>query len=105
AHDENKHKEALEIFENLRKARLPHNSKIDIRAYDTRGGEKVQHSGVVRVKRSGFGFLIIDGTGYDIFFPAENVQDDMWDAIREGDRVRFAIGYAFKGPQACNIHV
>lgn len=99
------HEDSIEIFSNLRNVRLAYSSKIEIRDYDYVEGELVQHSGVVINKTSSFGFLKIDGTGYDLFFPKDHVEDDLWDAIIEGDRVLFSIGFAFNGPQACNIRV
>lgn len=100
--DSNNHTTAKNIFDSLRKARLPHASKVEIREHE--GKEKITFfEGVVKKKRVGFGFLRMDGSGYEIFFPASEVLENMWEAINEGDRVRFNIGYSYSGVVGCNI--
>lgn len=100
--ENNNHNMAKEIFNSLRKARLPHASKVEIRDYEGRA-KSTSFEGLVKKKRIGFGFLRMDGSGYEIFFPASAVLDDMWEAIKEGDRIRFNIGYSYSGVVGCNI--
>lgn len=101
--DRNAHESSMEIFEGLRQARLSHDSKIKIRDYDGGGQNPKPYYGVINRKRLGFGFIKADGTGYEIFFPEKSVKDGMLDAMREGDRVCFNLGFTFNGPVACNI--
>ena len=101
--ENNNHDVALEIFNGLRRARLPHQSKVEIRDYDSSGDCRDKFEGVIKVKRSAFGFVRQDGSGYEIFFPISSVEDDLWEAVVEGDRVYFNIGYSYKGAVACNV--
>jgi len=98
-----KHQEALDIFTRLRKSRMSFGNKNKIRDYDGEKNAPSHYYGVIQRKRHSFGFIKVDGTGYDVFFPAKSVVDDMWDAMQEGDRVNFNLGYSFSGPIACNI--
>lgn len=102
SHEGNNHKMAIEIFSSLRKARLSHASKVDIRDYEG-GTQKTLFEGMVKQKSSGFGFIRMDGNGYEIFFPASEVLENLWEAIKEGDRVRFSIGYSYSGAVGCNL--
>lgn len=95
--------EALAIFVNLRNARLSHEAKIKIRDYDIEGGDRKRFSGVITTKKVAFGFLRIDGSGDEIFIPAPSVEEDLWEAMLEGDRIVFSIGYSYNGPVACDV--
>ena len=101
--DPKKRNEALEVFEELRSAKLPHNQRLKIRDYN--GGEQEPKTflGTVIRKRMTFGFVRVDGTGEEIFCPPNEVKDDLWDAISESDRVQLNIGYSFKGAVCCNV--
>jgi len=103
SNENNNHGVALDIFGALRKARMSHGIKKEIRDHDLDGDSLMKFSGVIRAKRSSFGFIRMDGAGHDIFFPICSVEDDMWDAMREGDRVYFNLGYSFSGAVACHI--
>lgn len=104
SNEANHHQEALDMFMELRKARLSHDNKNIIRDYDGGIDNPSRYDGVIHRKRSGFGFLKIDGTGYEVFFPAKSVKNGMWDAMQEGDRVYFNLGYSIGGPVACSIN-
>jgi len=95
--------EAKDIFDLLRKARLPHFAKVEIRDFDFAGSERKIFKGSIKTKRSSYGFVKVDGRGDEVFFPVSSVQDDLWDAIMDGDRVSFTLGYSFNGPVACQI--
>ena len=97
------HQHSKEIFDRLRLARISHDSKTKIRDYDGVEQHPISYYGMVIRKRTGFGFIKIEGTGYEIFFSATSVNDGLWDAIMENDRVCFHLGFTYKGPVACNI--
>jgi cold shock CspA family protein len=99
------YKLALETFENIRKIKLSHDNRNKIRDYDCENSAKKSHLGSVIKKRQGFGFIRVDGSGAEIFFPASFVEEELWDAIREGDRVNFNIGFSYSGPVACSVKV
>ncbi len=98
-----KHQEAVNIFEYLRNARLSYTNKIKIRDYDIGKDSLITFEGVIRSKKGSFGFIRVDGSGYDVYFPISSVEDDMWEAFREGDRVIFNLGYSYSGVVACHI--
>ncbi|MGI2182762.1 tetratricopeptide repeat protein [Shewanella oncorhynchi] len=101
--DSKLHQQSIEFFDQIRSGRFSFEVRHEVRDYD--GGEQNPriHNGTISRKREGFGFLIMDGTGYEIFVPAKQVKDDLWDAIEEGDRVRFNIAFTFSGPFAAKL--
>lgn len=58
-------------------------------------------TGVVKFfnNNKGFGFIVDDGTGKEIFVHVTGVQDE----IRENDRVTYDIEEGKKGPNAVNV--
>ncbi len=94
-----------EIFDELRNAKLPFESKIKIR--DQIGSSEAPHVfvGTLNRKIDGYGFITVDGRGNDIFFSGKDMKDNLWDALQEGDRMRFNIGFSFGGPVCCNVEV
>ncbi|MET1256243.1 SIR2 family protein [Aliikangiella maris] len=103
SNDKSQYQIALDTFENIRNAKLSHSRRVEILDYDIANGQKKNYFGVVHKKRSGFGFIRMDGSGVEVFFPAKSVEDDLWDALREGDRVLFNLGFSFSGPVACGV--
>ncbi|MGL5219707.1 MAG: SIR2 family protein [Plesiomonas shigelloides] len=101
--DSKYHNKSIEIFDHIRNGRFSFEVRHEVRDYD--GGNKNPrvHNGTISRKREAFGFLIMDGTGYEIFVPAKQVKDDLWNAIEEGDRVSFNIAFSFSGPFAANL--
>lgn len=91
------------IFEGLRKARLPHSAKVEIRDFESTGTGRKRFTGTIKMKRSTFGFVKVDGRGDEVLFPASSVEDGLWDAMMDGDRISFSLGYSFNGPVACQI--
>lgn len=96
-------RDAKGIFGALRKARVSHDAKVEIRDFDFEGPERKIFTGAIKTKRSSYGFVRVDGRGDEVFFPVSSVRDDLWDAIIEDDRVSFNLGYSFNGPVACQI--
>ncbi len=54
-------------------------------------------------KDKGFGFIKPDDGGKDVFFHAQNVADNMFDELNEGDKVSFEIEQGPKGPAAKDV--
>ena len=100
-----KNQYARSIFDNLRKASLSLDERVKIRDHEVdENGVLKKFTGTVIRKRQGFGFIQIDGFGFEIFFSDNSLSDNMLkDSITEGDRVELNIGYSFKGPVGCNI--
>ncbi len=103
--EDGNYKLAFETFDNIRRAKLSHENRNKIRDYDTENNTRKKHYGSVIKKRQGFGFIRIEGSGAKIFFPAHFVEEELWDAIQEGDRVTFSIGFSYTGPVACSVRV
>lgn len=97
------HLQSLEVFDHIRSGRFSFEERHKIRDYDCSENKARTHSGTINCKREGFGFLTIDGAGYEIFVPAKQVKDDLWDAIKEGDRVNFNVAFSFSGPFAASL--
>lgn len=97
------HQQSLNVFDHIRKGRFSFEDRHKVRDFD--GGEKEPriHRGTINLKREGFGFLIMDGTGYKLFVPAKQVKDNLWEAMKEGDRVSFNVAFSFSGPFAANL--
>ncbi|EJO3860669.1 SIR2 family protein [Vibrio parahaemolyticus] len=99
------HELALDIFTLLRKARMPFAQKHKVRDYEGSVENPIRHYGTIVRKRSNFGFIAMDGSGYEIFLSPSSVEEGLYDAMKEGDRVTFDLGFAFSGPVACSINV
>ncbi|EOY63539.1 SIR2 family protein [Klebsiella pneumoniae] len=94
---------SADIFEYLRTSRVSKDDRFKIRDYI--GGEinPTIFRGSLKGINSGFGFVTVDGSGKDIFFPRSEVQHDLWEALKVGDRLKFNIGFNYAGAVACNI--
>ncbi|BEN38440.1 SIR2 family protein [Serratia marcescens] len=94
---------SADIFDYLRTARISKDDRFKIRDYI--GGQicATIFRGSLKGVNSGFGFVTVDGSGKDIFFPRSEVQNDLWEALKAGDRLKFNIGFNYAGPVACNI--
>lgn len=97
------HQQALDIFSTLRKARLSHSNKNKIRDIDGGFDHSHKYYGVIQRKRQSFGFIRVDGSGFEVFFLSHSIENEMWGAMEEGDRVSFNLGFAISGPIACKI--
>lgn len=97
------HNQSIEIFEHIRNGRFSFEVRHEVRDYDGGSQNPRSHNGTISRKREEFGFLVMDGTGYEVFVPAKQVEDDVWGAVQEGDRVKFNIAFSFSGPFAANL--
>jgi len=52
-------------------------------------------------KEKGFGFIVDNETGKDIFVHSSSLKDQ----VREGDEVTFELGEGKKGPMAVNVRL
>ena len=70
----------------------------------TRGGERVSRGKVKWFnEKKGFGFLIEEGGGPDIFVHYTAITSDGFKTLTEGEEVEFTLSQGPKGPQATNV--
>ena len=103
--DETDNQNSSEIFENLRSAHLPFDARTVVRDYIGGEASSTTFHGVMTRKKEAFGFVAVDGSGRDLFCSPQEVKGNLWDAIQEGDRLKFKIGFTFNGPVCCDIDV
>ncbi|MFP6846774.1 MAG: SIR2 family protein [Thalassolituus sp.] len=94
---------ADDTFKYLRDCRVSHTRKIEIRDKDCKSGVPLKYSGTVAKKRLNFGFIDVDGVKGQVFFSENEVNPEILEALREGDRVTLELGYTYKGMICCNI--
>jgi CspA family cold shock protein len=58
------------------------------------------------VKDKGFGFIVPDDSGDDVFFHRSRIAPKVqFEDLREGDQVQFDVQPGDKGPQAFNVRM
>jgi cold shock CspA family protein len=55
-------------------------------------------------ERKGFGFIIPDDGGADLFVHHTNISGEGFRSLTEGQAVEYEVGEGRKGPQATNVH-
>jgi len=63
----------------------------------------VEKGTIARLMDKGYGFIKAEGQEKDLFFHAKELQDLVFDDLREGDAVEFEITESDKGPNATNV--
>ena len=101
--DEKQHQYAVDLFDHIRNSRLSFEERHKARDIDGGFNSPRIHTGTIVRKREGFAFILMDGTGFELFAPEKQVNDDLWDVIRERDRVSFNIAFSFNGPFTANV--
>ena len=51
----------------------------------------------------GFGFIVPDGGGSDLFVHYSEIKTDGYASLEEGQKVKFEVGTGKKGPCATNV--
>ncbi|MDM5128314.1 SIR2 family protein [Aeromonas salmonicida] len=106
AYESNNAKEkqlAKETFFSLQRIRISAEEKNRVRDYT--GGEQTPKYcyGCIKSISSNFGIITVDGAGDDVYFPSTEVENELWDVLKIGDRMKFFIGYRYSGPICCKI--
>ncbi|MBU0667956.1 cold shock domain-containing protein [Patescibacteria group bacterium] len=60
---------------------------------------------IKKLSENGFGFITPDNGGKDVFFHANDVADEGFKSLQEGDAVMFQMGESPKGPKATDVKV
>lgn len=92
-----------EIFDTLRSAKLPFDARTKVRDYKGGIASPTAYLGRLAKKKEGYGFIVVDGSGQEIFCPSQEAKEDMWEALQEGDRLKFNIGFSYNGPVCCGV--
>jgi cold shock protein len=58
---------------------------------------------VKRIMEKGFGFIEVEGQEKDVFFHANEVLDEAFNTLQEGDTVTFELEDTPRGPQAVKV--
>ncbi|MFC1940959.1 cold-shock protein [Chloroflexota bacterium] len=66
------------------------------------GEPAIQH-GVIRRKEHSFAFIVRDGLRDSIFVHSVDIDDSLWEILKEGNRVRFLMGFSYKGPRGFDV--
>lgn len=94
---------AKDTFASLKRIRISTEEKNKVRDYV--GGEQNPKYcyGCIKSIYSDFGIITVDGAGDEIYFPYYEVENDLWDVLKIGDRMKFFIGYRYSGPICCKM--
>lgn len=95
--------DSLDVFAHLRKGRFSFEQRHKLRDADGGLESSLIHSGTLICKRDVFGFVRLDGIGYEIFVSPKSILEDLWYAMKESDRVSFKIGFSFMGASAFDV--
>jgi len=97
---ENPFGEAKRYFSVLTQARLNPETKDAFRGPITDAGKPMIFQGVVSKKEHSFGFIKRDGYQDMVFVHRNDVDERVWEDLREGNRVEFEVGFSYRGPKA-----
>jgi cold shock CspA family protein len=92
--------EAKKYFSALAQARLNPEIKNRLRGVVTDEGGPVIFHGIVSKKEHSFGFIKRDGYQDMVFVHRNDLEEGIWEALRAGNRVKFEMGFSYRGPMA-----
>jgi len=97
---ENPFGDAKRYFSLLAQTRLNPETKDAFRGPINDAGKPVFFQGVVTQKEHSFGFIKRDGYQDVVFVHRSDVDEKVWEDLREGNRMQFVMGFSYKGPKA-----
>ena len=103
--DERLRKKSMYTFRGLRNADLPHKVRVEARDRVQDAGRDKVFQGTMERMEETYGRVRRDGPGDLIFVHRSLVGEEVWKDFRNGERVCFAIGFAFSGPTAVNLEL
>lgn len=70
-----------------------------------KGGRRLRYTGKVKWfnENKGFGFILQEGGGQDIFVHYSEIKQDGFRTLNEGELVEFDLAESTKGPQAKEV--
>jgi len=90
--------EAKKYFDALAQTRLNPETRDAFRGPITDAGKPIIFQGVVSKKEHSFGFIRRDGHQDMVFVHRNDVDERLWEDLREGNRVEFEMGFSYRGP-------
>ena len=81
------------------------NERYQLSGLQTGQGEAEVSTGTVKWfdSRKGFGFIVPDDGGDDLFVHHSDINTEGYESLEEGQKVEFEIGEGKKGPCATNV--
>lgn len=95
--------ESKEAFRRLRQTPMAHASRVEIRDWISVDGQSRWFIGKVVRLEYAYGFIEMEGAGDWIFLHKADNGAEGWADLRQGDRVRFNIGFSFNGAVALSV--
>ena len=95
-----KPEEALEEFGRLKLARVAFDAKVAIAGLIRERGEVRIFNGAVSRVESDHAWVTPDGQQRSIYLHSSQVDPKIWQNFRQGDALRFCIGFNHMGPAA-----
>lgn len=104
--NDEKIQESKEIFKQLQeKDFIPYKKSMEIKSVIKEPEQPHYFEGILEKKLNTFGFIRRDGRGDEIFIHSSNINPRLWAKISRGSRIKFAIGFNYKGPLAVEIEL
>ena len=95
--------EAATAFHALGDLPINPDLKQEIRGWIEETNELVEFRGSLLRLEPTFGFIGLDGIGSRVFLHRNNVKEVVWDSLYPNQRLKFNIGFTYKGPAAFNV--
>ena len=92
--------DAMERFARLKLARVPFDAKVAIAGRIRENGIGKVFSGVISHRESDHAWVTPYGQPRAIYLHSSQVDPNIWQSIRQGDALRFCIGFNYMGPAA-----
>jgi len=102
---EDNFKEANQIFDDLDNASTDSKWKHEMRGVILSNNRPAEFRGTINSIHASFAFLTRDGLGDRIFISRERQKKDKWDKFRTSQRVKFKIGFTYRGAEAFEIDI
>ncbi len=99
--------EAREMFKQLHSAAVPFDLRNSTRGFvaEPNGSQKIFFGRLVSLETT-YAFIERDGRGDWVFWHMDDTTDEtLWQRLHEGDRVRFCMGFSFRGARAVEVEL
>jgi tetratricopeptide (TPR) repeat protein len=97
--------EANQIYKNLEQAPVDARLKREARGIIMRNGKADVFRGTINSIHASFAFLTRDGFSDKLFMNREQQHKSPWNNFRTNQRVKFKIGFTYRGPVAVDVEL